>query len=339
MLRVCFALLPVTAWGFYCFGWPAIILWAVTCVSAVITEAACLYLQQQPMSRLNDGSALLTGWLLALTLPPWAPWWIAAGGALFAIAIGKQIYGGIGQNVFNPALLARIALLISFPVQLTTWGNVLPINSPEAPGISESLAIIFAGQPLVDGMTGATWLGASKVAASAGTHVSELLSNEFSLHDAFFGISRGSMGETSALLALCGGLALIAMRLITWHIPLSLLGTLALLTTATNYFNPDQYAGALFHLTSGGVMLGAFFFATDYVTSPTSPTGKLIFGFGCGALLFTIRSWGGFPEAAAFAILFMNALTPLIDRTFKPRIYGRNRNGKAVKHTPARKVV
>jgi electron transport complex protein RnfD len=147
------------------------------------------------------------------------------------------------------------------------------------------------------------------------------------------------MGETSALLVLVGGVALIAMRLITWHIPVSLLGTLALLAAATAHFNPNQYAGPLFHLTSGGVMLGAFFFATDYVTSPTSTTGKIIFGVGCGALLFIIRSWGGFPEAVAFAILFMNALTPLIDRTFKPRVYGRNHSGKAVKHTPARKVI
>lgn len=340
MLRVCLALLPVTLWGFYCFGWPAIILWAITTLAAVITEAGCLYLLGQPLSRIRDQSALLTGWMLALTLPPWAPWWVGVGGAFFAIAIGKQIYGGIGQNLFNPALLARIALLISFPVQLTTWVNVTPINSVAAPGLMEAMRIIFDSAPLADGMTGATWLGAGKAAAAGGAHLGEMISKDFSLYDAVFGFSRGSMGETSALLALAGGLYLLLTRVISWHIPLAMLGSLAALALATEYFNPDRYAGALYHLTSGGVMIGAFFYATEYVTSPSTAAGKLLFGIGCGVLLFAIRSWGGFPEAVAFAILLMNALTPLIDRAIKPRAYGRNHAGNAIKHVSAvRKVV
>ncbi len=344
MLRVCLALTPVSLWGFYCFGWPALVLFFTTCLAAILTELACLYLQQQPLSRLGDGSALLTGWLLALTLPPWAPWWIGVGGAFFAITIGKQIYGGIGQNVFNPALLARIALLISFPVQLTTWVNVMPIDSANAPGLADAFGIIFAGQPWMsdaaDGITGATWLGASKAAAAGGADLEAMLSQNFSLYDAFFGFTRGSLGETSELLVLLGGLWLLITRTISWHIPVSMLGSLAFLAWLGQLSNPQAYAGALFHLTSGGVMIGAFFYATDYVTSPSTPVGKLIFGAGCGVLLFAIRSWGGFPEAVAFSILLMNALAPLIDRVTKPRAYGRRRSGDAIKHVPAqRKVV
>ena len=339
MLRVCIALTPVTLWGFYCFGWPAIILFTITAASAVLTEALCLYLIGQPLSRLKDNSALLTGWMLALTLPPWAPWWIGLGGSFFAIAIGKQIYGGIGQNVFNPALLARVALLISFPVQLTTWVNVTPINSASAPGFMESLQIIFASAPLADGMTGATWLGASKAAAAGGAHMSEMIAADFSLQDAFFGMTRGSMGETSEALALIGGLYLIITRVISWHIPIALLGSLAILSLLGSHTNADSYAGPLFHLTSGGIMIGAFFYATEYVTSPSTAAGKIIFGVGCGVLLFCIRSWGGFPEAVAFAILLMNTLTPLIDRAVKPRAYGRNRKGSAAKHVSALRKV
>lgn len=340
MLRVCLALLPVTLWGFYCFGWPAIILWTVTAAAAVVTELFCLYLLGQPLSRVRDNSALLTGWMLALTLPPWAPWWVGVGGSFFAIAIGKQIYGGIGQNLFNPALLARVALLISFPVQLTTWVNVTPFNSAQAPDFMHSLAIIFNSAPLADGMTGATWLGAGKAAAAGGAHLGDMINQDFSLFDAFFGMSRGSMGETSEFLVLLGGAYLLLTGVISWHIPVAMLGSLAALALATEHFNPDTYAGPLYHLTSGGVMLGAFFYATEYVTSPSTAVGKLVFGAGCGVLLFAIRSWGGFPEAVAFAILLMNALTPLIDRAIRPRAYGRNQSGKAIKHISAvRKVV
>ena len=165
------------------------------------------------------------------------------------------------------------------------------------------------------------------------------LASNFDLHDAFFGFSRGSMGEVSVLLALLGGAWLIFRRLITWHIPVSLLGTLAVLASFSAHSNPDNYAGTLFHLTTGGVILGAFFYATDYVTSPTSKLGQLIFGAGCGLLIFVIRSYGSFPEAVAFGVLFMNALTPLIDRITQPRVYGRNRQGQPIKHEPAKRRV
>ena len=167
----------------------------------------------------------------------------------------------------------------------------------------------------------------------------EMIAADFSLHDAFFGMTRGSMGEMSEALALLGGVYLIITRVISWHIPVALLGSLAVLSLLGSHTNPDAYAGPLFHLTSGGVMIGAFFYATEYVTSPSTVAGKLIFGTGCGVILFCIRSWGGFPEAVAFAILLMNTLTPLIDRAVKPRAYGRNRQGNAVKHVSALRKV
>lgn len=339
MLQVCLALVPATAWGIYCFGWPALLVWLVSCLSAILSEALCLHLQQQPLQRCLDGSALLTGWLLAITMPPWSPWWLVAGGSAFAIIIGKQIYGGIGQNPFNPALLARTALLISFPAQMTTWVNLAPLGSAAAPGFIDSLSIIFQPNTLPDGLTGATWLGASKVAVKSGADMVEWLQNQFILRDSLLGLNRGSLGETSELCVLAGGLWLLARGIISWHIPVALLAIVAMLSTATSHFHAELYAGPLFHISSGGILLGAFFFATDYVTSPTTATGKLVFGIGCGLLIFVIRSWGGFPEAVAFAILFMNTLTPMIDRIMRPRAYGRTLTGKAIKHVSARKVV
>jgi Na+-translocating ferredoxin:NAD+ oxidoreductase subunit D len=204
MLQVCLAMVPTTAFGIYLFGWPALFLWLLTCASAIATEALCLWAQGKPLNRLQDSSALLTGWLLALSLPPWAPWWIAVGGAAFAIAIGKQVYGGLGQNVFNPAMLARVALLISFPVQMSNWANVTPLGSALAPGFWDSLAITFGLQDIPDGFTGATMLG--EVKASSSASISQMLSEQFSLSQALVGQTRGSLGETSELLVVMGGL-------------------------------------------------------------------------------------------------------------------------------------
>ena len=338
MLQVCLALVPVTAWAFYLFGWPAVFVWSLCIAGAIVSEALSLWLMQQPWTRLLDGSGLLTGWLLALTLPPWSPWWVAVGGSAFAIIIGKQIYGGIGQNIFNPALLARIALLISFPVPLTTW--VAPQLYPD---FMDSVRIIFTNMPLADlgfdGVTGATWLGDSKAAVKAGGDMQEYLANSFNTYDALFGFCRGSMGEVSALLALLGGAWLLVNRIITWHIPLSLLGTVAVLAVIGHQANAEYFAPLNFHLLSGGLILGAFFYATDYVTTPSSKQGQILFGIGSGILIYSIRSWGGFPEAVAFGILMMNALTPLIDRVTRPRVYGRNRQGDAIKHVSAQRRV
>lgn len=329
MLHVCLALIPCSVYGIYQFGFPALNLFLITCLSAVIWESLCLKLLAIPQSRLRDNSALLTGWLLALTLPPWAPWWIGVGGSFFAIVLGKQLYGGLGQNVFNPAMLARVALLISFPVQMTTW-PLAEIGFSQV-DFFQGLAITFGNAPIPDGMTGATSLGSLKTEITAGGSASEIIQANFSPLDSFWGSVSGSLGETSVLLILLGGLWLLLMRIISWHIPVSLLATTALLSLFFHWYDPSLYAGAGFHLLSGAMMLGAFFIATDMVTSPSSKSGQLVFGSGCGAVDFAIRTWGGFPEGMGFAVLFMNALTPLIDLYFRPRIYGRNYKGQSLK--------
>jgi len=334
MLHVCFALTPCTVYGIYLFGFPALNLFLVTCISAILWESICLKLLGTPQSRLRDNSALLTGWLLALTLPPWAPWWIGVGGSFIAIVIGKQLYGGLGQNVFNPAMLARVALLISFPVQMTTWpGSGSGFSSID---FAQGLSITLGQEAIPDGLTGATSLGMLKTELIAGTSAEQIIENNFSLKDAFFGNTSGSLGETSSLLILAGGLWLLLMRIISWHIPIALLGLTALLSTFFHWLDPARYADTGFHLVSGGMMLGAFFIATDIVTSPSSKRGQLLFGAGCGAVDFSIRTWGGFPEGMGFAVLFMNALTPLIDTYLRPRVYGRNFRGQSLKATSSK---
>ena len=326
MLNVCGALMPSTAFGFYLFGWPAINLFVLCCVSAVATEALCLQALNMPLKRVRDSSALLTGWLLAMSLPPWAPWWIGVGGAAFAIAVGKQLYGGIGQNPFNPAMLARVALLISFPVQMTTWVNAVSPLADSAPGFLHSLHITFGGA-IPDAMTGATALGQVRTGLTMHQSAQDIIAHNFSWRHALLGTTRGSLGETSEILVLIGGGWLLYQRIISWHIPVAMLAALGLCGGLFHFFAPAHYGGALYHLTSGGIMLGAFFIATDFVTSPASNSGKLVFGAGCGVVTFIIRSWAAFPEGVAFAVLFMNALTPLIDRYMKPRIFGRDQKG------------
>ncbi|MCG8311771.1 MAG: RnfABCDGE type electron transport complex subunit D [Pseudomonadales bacterium] len=325
MAHVCIALLPCTLFAFTLYGYAAINLFIITVGSAVLWESLCLKLMGLPQSQLKDSSALLTGWLIALTLPPWAPWWIGVGGSFIAIIIGKQIFGGIGQNVFNPAMLARVALLISFPVQMTTW--ISPDVGFYGMPLSQSLSITFGLTDIPDGMTGASSLGHLKTELSKGLGAVEVLSNDFNLFNSMMGNTYSSMGESSALLVLLGGLWLLVMRIISWHIPVAMLGSTALLATLSHWIDPDRFASAEFHLFSGAMMLGAFFIATDLVTSPSSKGGQLVFGAGCGVLVFVIRTWGSFPEGVGFAVLFMNALTPLIDIYFKPRVYGRTLKG------------
>ena len=330
MLTVVLALAPGTAWGVFVFGWPALFLFTSTVLSALAFEALCLKLNDKPVSAtLADGSALLTGWLIALTLPPCAPWWIGALGAFIGIVVGKQVFGGLGQNLFNPAMLARVALLVSFPLELTTWVNPAPFFFSHSPSFEASWAITFDGQLPADGATGATLLGWVKTEFSQGRGLGEsLASGGYGFLSSFLGWSGGSLGETSALLYLLGGGWLLKKKIITWQIPASMLGMVALLTTLFSLIDGDRYTGPLFHLSSGALMLAAFFIATDYVTSPNSAAGQLIFGAGCGLLVFVIRTWGGYPEGVAFAVLLMNSLTPVIDHYVRPRIYGRDRKGK-----------
>lgn len=337
MILVMLALTPATLFGFWLYGWPAINVWAVSLLAALIGEAFVLRLQQRAIRPvLMDGSGLLTAWLLALSLPPWAPWWIAVLGSLFAVIISKQLFGGLGQNVFNPAMAARVMLLISFPMEMTTWVTPVPFGSVHAPGLLEGLAVTFFGGQ-VDGMASASLLGHVKTEFTRGIGLEQALSGYYAPLDALWGNRAGSLGETAALFLLIGGLFLIAKRIITWHAPVAMLLGVAIPALIFSAVNPAHYAGPVYHLLSGGLMLGAFFIITDPVTSPNTTTGQFIFGLGCGLLTWIIRTWGGYPEGVAFAVMLMNAATPIIDHYVKPRIYGRNRKGVSMSTEPIKK--
>jgi RnfABCDGE-type electron transport complex D subunit len=326
MATVMAALLPATLFGFWLYGWPAIFLWSVTCLAAVAAEAFTLRLQEWAVKpALLDGSGLLTAWLLALSLPPWAPWWIGAVGGAFAVVVSKQVFGGLGQNVFNPAMAARVMLLISFPVEMTTWVG----PGANLPDFMPSLAVTFGGASL-DGVASASVLGHVKTEFTRGIDLAHSLPAVWSGADMSWGHRAGSLGETSAPLLLLGGLVLIWRKIITWHAPLAVLLGALLPAVIAHALAPDRFGGIDYHLLSGGLMLGAFFIATDPVTSPNTGPGQLLFGFGVGLLTWLIRSFGGYPEGVAFAVMLMNAATPVIDAYIKPRIYGRDRKGRSM---------
>ena len=237
-----------------------------------------------------------------MNLPSASPWWLVIIGSAAAIILGKAIYGGLGYNPFNPALVARVFLLISFPVQMTRW--VVPAGPTTG----------------MDAATGATPLGAAKEAVSLGKTLGEaaLPANT----DLLLGNVGGSLGEVGALALLAGGLFLLWRGHIRWQIPVGFIGTVVVITGIAHLADPTRYLSPVVHVLAGGLMLGAFFMATDMVTSPVTRKGMLIFGVGCGLLTAVIRLWGGYPEGVSFAILIMNALTPLIDRYTRPRVFG-----------------
>ncbi|MER2518353.1 MAG: RnfABCDGE type electron transport complex subunit D [Candidatus Accumulibacter phosphatis] len=330
MFRVQMALLPATAYGFWLFGWQAFFLWLLTILSCLGWEALALKLMdRRPIKRsLGDGSALLTGWLLAMTLPPWAPWWVAVVGGFIAIVVGKQVFGGVGQNVFNPAMVARVALLVSFPLPLTQWVTPLPLTPLAAPGFVDSLHVFLTSLPPPDAMASASLLGFSKTELGRGIDLLHSLSGASAPLLSWLGTRAGSLGESASLLILAGGLYLLRSGVISWHTPLAVLLGLALPAAIGHAVDPGRYLSVSAHLLSGAAMLGAFFIATDYVTSPNTGAGQIVFGTGVGLLTWVIRTYGGYPEGMAFAVLLMNALTPVIDRFIKPRILGRDRKGK-----------
>jgi RnfABCDGE-type electron transport complex D subunit len=332
MFLVQVALAPATLFGFWLYGWPAFFLWGITLFSCLFLEFICLRLMGRKSTRqtLGDGSALLTGWLLAMTLPPWSPWWIGVLGAFIAIVIGKQVFGGLGQNVFNPAMVARVALLISFPLQLTAWVMPLPLASASAPGFVEGLQITLGQTPLPDAMTSASLLGYAKTELSRGVDLLEAFNAASSPRLSWTGVRAGSLGESAALLILAGGLFLWATGVIRWHTPLGVLLGALIPALIAHTLMPERYLDVGAHLFSGALMLGAFFIATDYVTSPTTGSGQFIFGLGIGVMTWVIRTLGGYPEGVAFAVLFMNALTPIIDRYLKPRVLGRTWAGRPI---------
>ena len=336
MLTVLVALAPATLFNLYLFGWPAILLFTVTVASCAAAEAISLGLADRPVwPRLSDGSAVLTGWLLAMSLPPWAPWWTGALGAVFAIPLAKHAFGGLGQNLFNPAMVARVALLVSFPVVMTAWVAPHPLFAAGSPSLAEGWAITFGGQ-MPDAVTAASALGFVKTELSRGIPVAQSLPQVPDLMDMALGLRAGSLGETSLVLILAGGLFLMARRIISWHIPVGMLGALFAMATLFHALDPDRFAGGLFHITSGAAVLGAFFIATDYVTSPVSKAGQLAFGIGVGILTWVIRTFAGYPEGVAFAVLLMNSLTPIIDQYSRPRRFGRTRQGEPLPQKGAR---
>lgn len=304
MLNVIIALVPAFLISLYAFGWGALMVTATSVVACVLFEwlIAKYIMKQQPT--ICDMSAVLTGLLLAFNLPSNLPLWIVIIGALVAIGVGKMTFGGLGQNPFNPALVGRVFLLISFPVQMTTWPRPLGFAS---------------AMPFVDAETAATPLSIMKNAIKDGD--ASWLDKLPDMWDMCLGMIGGSFGEVSAIALIIGGIYLLCTKTITWHIPVSILCTVALVSGIFFLTIPGA-AAPQYHLLTGGLMLGAIFMATDYVTSPMTPLGQIIYGIGIGVIVVVIRTWGAYPEGMSFAILIMNAVTPLLNMYIRPKRFG-----------------
>lgn len=324
MRQVVYATLPGLFMLTYFFGYGTLINVALAISIALICEAAILKLRNKPMGfYLNDYSAVVTALLLALAIPPTAPWWLTLVGTSFAIVVAKHLYGGLGMNPFNPAMVGYVLLLISFPKEMTTWLPAAGLdNKISIPDPMQSLALIFGGAD-PDTLSGATPLDTFKIYAGQ----PEMLDSNAILH----GFFAGHGWEWVNLGFLLGGAYLMWRKIITWHIPVAMLLALFLLS---GFFNSavdaDNYPGVLHHLLSGGTMLGAFFIATDPVTAATSNKGKLIYGFLIGVLIYVIRTWGGYPDAVAFAVLLMNLAAPTLDYYTQPRTYGHSKPNKGL---------
>lgn len=321
MRDVLLALIPGTLAMIYFFGWGVLFNVIFSCGFALASEALVLKLRRRAvLPVLKDNSALVSGFLLALTLPPFTPWWLPAIGASFAMIFAKHLYGGLGFNLFNPAMIGYVVLLISFPVEMTRWPIPRSSFMQETLDLGETLNILFfniAPQPGWDAITGATPLDIMRTRLNNMETISEIKAHPL------FGDFGGRGWEWLGNWFFLGGLWLLYRRIITWHIPVAMLGSLLLLAFFFYQLDPDTYPSPGFHLFSGGMILGAFFIATDPVSSCTSNKGKLIFGLGVGILTYIIRNAGGYPDGVAFAVLLMNTAAPLIDRYTKPRVYGK----------------
>ncbi len=302
MMHVIIALVPAALAGIFFFGLNALIIMGLSVISSVAAEALYQKLAKKPVT-VSDCSAALTGLLLAMNLPPTVPLWLPVVGSFFAILIVKQFFGGLGQNFLNPALGARAFLLASYPTLMTTWSH--PAGNPMA--------------TTLDAVTTATPLGLLKT--------NEFVPAAGDYMNAFLGNISGCIGETCALALIIGGLYLIVRKIITWHLPVTYIATVFVLTFI---FGRGQFMGGypLYEMFVGGLMLGAFFMATDYSTSPITAKGKVIMGLGCGILTSLIRVYGGYPEGVSYAILLMNLAVPIIDKFVKPRIFGVKKEAK-----------
>jgi len=301
MRLVLIALAPAALFSIYIFGLDALRVLVISIASALIFEAISQKIMKRPLA-LRDSSAALTGLLLAMNLPSTSPWWLIVVGNFFAIVIAKQLYGGLGYNPFNPALVGRVVLLISFPVHMTArW--------------------VTSSRFGTDAVTTATPLTQMKESLATLGHIDIAFGKE-AIFDLLIGNRAGCLGETSVVLLALGGLFLIWKRVISWRIPVMFIGAVWAMTGIFYLIDPTHYANPAFHVITGGLFIGALFMATDYVTSPVTRKGMLIFGAGCGVITVLIRLWGAYPEGVSFAILLMNAATPLIDRYTKPKVFG-----------------
>jgi len=310
MRNVVYALLPVTLFAVYLFGMPALLVLATATASCVLTEHILCRAAGRDTT-VRDWSVVITGLLYGLTLPPSLPLWMVATGGVIGVALGKALFGGLGYNAFNPALVGRAFLQAAFPAAMTTWHPAL--LEGRFAQVPESVFTFPFARPEYDGLTAATPLAQMKFdgLATAGG-------------DLLFGTTAGSTGETGALLILLGGAWLVARNMMNWRIPAAILATVAGLSTMLHWTDPG-YPGPVLMLFSGGLMLGAVFMATDMVASPITTRGVLLYGVLIGALVVVIRLWGGMPEGVMYAILLANAMSPHIDRLVQPRVYGTGR--------------
>ena len=324
MLQVILALIPGIAALTWVFGWGVLINILLASVVAVAAEAAVMKLRGRPaLPAIRDLSAVVTAVLFAIAVPPALPWWLTVLGIFFAILIVKQLYGGLGYNPFNPAMAAYVFLLVSYPVPMTSWLPPLELAEYQL-GFVEAVRMIFLNAPPSglswDAVTMATPLDAMRTALDEHQTIEQIQQSSM------WGEYGGRGWEWVSIWFLVGGLILLWRRIITWHIPLSMLAGLAAMAALFWWIDPQTHPSPLFHLLSGGAMLGAFFIATDPVTACTTRRGQLIFGALIGVLVFVIRTWGGYPEAVAFAVLLMNITAPTIEQLTQPRVFGHDRS-------------
>ncbi|MGI9202935.1 MAG: RnfABCDGE type electron transport complex subunit D [Woeseiaceae bacterium] len=311
MRNVFLALLPVCVFAIYSFGLGAALVLATATLSCVVTEHVLCRMTDKPTT-VGDWSVAITGLLYGLTLPPDLPLWMVAVGAIFAVAVGKFMFGGLGCNAFNPALVGRAFLQAAFPQAMTHWS--LPLADNRFTDVPASVASFPFTQPTYDAITAATPLARMKFEAIQASN-QELL----------FGLTTGSAGETCAALIFLGGVYLVARNMMNWRIPISIMATVALITWVFMLYDPAVYPRPAFMLFSGGLMLGAVFMATDMVASPITNAGCWLYGFLIGGLIVVIRFWGGMPEGVMYAILLANAVSPHIDNLIQPRVFGTGR--------------
>lgn len=305
MLGVVLALIPALAASIYFFGWGAIIVTITAVLSCVLFEYLIQRFLLKKAITITDGSAVVTGLLLAFNLPSNFPVVLVVLGSLVAIGVAKMTFGGLGNNPFNPALVGRVFMLVSFPVQMTSW----PVPSGFGTGYA-------------DAVTGATPLAVIKAGIKGGEQVSALMDQVPSHMQLFYGYMGGSMGEIAGAALLIGFAYMLIRKIITWHIPVSVIGSFLIFTAILWLAAPEKNADPLFHLLTGGILLGAIYMATDYVTSPMNPKAMIIYGCGIGIITVVIRVFGAYPEGVSFAILIMNAFVPLMNTYIKPKRFG-----------------